>query len=52
MKLKTLINNNKKEFDREFSLLLKDNLDNSILSKAMRYGTVNGGKKNKAIFSK
>lgn len=45
MKLKTLINNNKKEFDREFSLLLKDNLDNSILSKAMRYGTINGGKR-------
>ena len=45
MNLNTLINNNKYEFDRQFKNLLKKNLDNSILSKAMYYGSINGGKR-------
>mgnify|MGYP001165308091 CR=1 FL=1 len=45
MKLKTLINNNKTQFDRQFKKLLNNTLDNSILSKAMYYGSINGGKR-------
>ena len=45
MNLKTLINNNKNQFDIKFKKLLKHNLDNSILSKAMFYGCNNGGKR-------
>ncbi len=45
MNLKTLINNNKNRFNRKFTKLLIDNLDNSILSKAMLYGCNNGGKR-------
>ncbi len=45
MNLKTLINNNKKEFDKKFKFLLKHSLDRSILSKAMYYGSINGGKR-------
>ena len=45
MKLNTLINNNKKHFDKQFKLILQSNLDKSILSKAMYYGSINGGKR-------
>ena len=45
MKLNTLINNNKNQFDRQYKRLLKSNLDNSILSKSMYYGSINGGKR-------
>ena len=45
MNLKTLINNNKKQFDSKFKKLLNTKLDKSILSKAMYYGSVNGGKR-------
>ncbi len=45
MNLKTLINNNKNQFDRQFKILLKSRLNNSILSKAMYYGSINGGKR-------
>ena len=45
MKLKTLINNNKKQFDRKYKNLLLKKLDSSILSKAMFYGSINGGKR-------
>ena len=45
MKLNTLINNNKNQFDKKFKVLLKHNLDRSILSKAMFYGCNNGGKR-------
>ncbi len=45
MELKTLINNNKTEFDKKFKKLLNNKLDNSILSKAMNYGSINGGKR-------
>ena len=45
MNIKTLINNNKKKFDKKFKFLLKHSLDKSILSKAMYYGSINGGKR-------
>ena len=45
MKLKTLINTNKIEFDGKFKKLLKKKLNNSILSKAIYYGSNNGGKR-------
>ena len=45
MKLKTLINSNKLRFDSKFKKLLKEKLGNSILSKAIYYGSNNGGKR-------
>ena len=45
MKLNTLINNNKIKFDKKFKQYLRNNLDGSILSKAMFYGCNNGGKR-------
>ena len=45
MNLKTLINSNKLQFNRKFKNLLKQRLDNSILSKAIYYGSNNGGKR-------
>jgi len=45
MNLNTLININKKKFDLKFKKLLNDKLDTSILSKAMYYGSINGGKR-------
>ena len=45
MRINTLINNHKTQFDKFFFGLLKTNLDNSILSKAMIYGSMNGGKR-------
>ena len=45
MNLNTLINNNKNHFDKKFKELLNNNLDRSILSKAMFYGCNNGGKR-------
>ncbi len=45
MNLKTLININKKKFNIKFKKLLKNKLDKSSLSKAMFYGSMNGGKR-------
>ncbi len=45
MRINTLINNYKIEFDKFFFGLLKSNLNSSILSKAMIYGSMNGGKR-------
>ena len=45
MKLKTLIISNKLRFDSKFKKLLKKRLDNSTLSKAIYYGSNNGGKR-------
>ncbi|MDA9749142.1 polyprenyl synthetase family protein [Pelagibacteraceae bacterium] len=45
MKLKTLINSNKLQFDKQFKKLLKVKLNKSILSKAIYYGSNNGGKR-------
>ena len=45
MNLNKLINNHKSQFDIKFKELLKDSLDDTILSKAMFYGCNNGGKR-------
>ena len=45
MRINTLINNHKTQFDKFFFDLLKANLNSSILSKAMIYGSMNGGKR-------
>ena len=45
MNLNTLININKKNFDIKFKKLLKNNLDKSSLSRAIYYGSINGGKR-------
>lgn len=45
MIINTLINNHKTQFDKYFFDLLKANLNSSILSKAMIYGSMNGGKR-------
>jgi len=45
MRINTLINKHKIEFDKFFFALLKTNLNSSILSKAMIYGSINGGKR-------
>ncbi len=45
MNLNTLINVNKKKFDIKFKKLLKNKLDQSSLSKAMFYASMNGGKR-------
>ena len=45
MNLNTLININKKKFDIKFKALLNNKLDKSSLSKAMFYGSMNGGKR-------
>ena len=45
MRINTLINNHKPLFNKFFYDLLKVNLDSSILSKAMIYGSMNGGKR-------
>ena len=41
----TLINEYKVKFDKYYFQLLKTNLNSSILSKAMIYGSLNGGKR-------
>ena len=45
MSINTLINNHKTQFEKFFFDLLKANLNSSILSKAMIYGSMNGGKR-------
>ncbi len=43
--INTLINNYKSEFNKYYIKLLKSNLDRSILSQAMLYGSLSGGKR-------
>ena len=45
MLINTLINKHKLEFDKYFLALLTRKLNSSILSKAMIYGSMNGGKR-------
>ena len=56
MYLNSLINSQKKEFDIFFKKLLDSKLSKDILSKAMIYGSMNGGKRIRpllvSIFSK
>ena len=45
MKINTLINGERKNFENYFVKLLKSTLSKEILSKAMLYGSMNGGKR-------
>ena len=45
MHLNILINSQKKKFDTFYNNLLKKNLTKDQLSKAMLYGSMNGGKR-------
>ena len=45
MNLNTLINHNKAKFDEYYRILLGKKLNKSVLSKAMKYGSMNGGKR-------
>jgi len=49
MQINTLINQNKKKFDKFYINILNKKLDNSLLSKAMKYSSVNGGKRIRAF---
>jgi len=45
MKINTLINKERKTFDNYFVKLLKSTLSKEVLSRAMFYGSMNGGKR-------
>mgnify|MGYP001276249133 FL=1 len=51
MNLNTLINTNKKNFDIKFKKLLNKKLDKTSLSKAIYYGSINGGKRIRPFLS-
>jgi len=49
MQINTLINLHKKKFDKFYINILNKKLDNSLLSKAMKYSSINGGKRIRAF---
>ena len=49
MQINTLINQHKKKFDKFYINFLNKKLDNSLLSKAMKYSSVDGGKRIRAF---
>ena len=49
MQINTLINQHKKKFDKFYINILNKKLDNSLLSKAMKYSSINGGKRIRAF---
>jgi len=49
MKINKLIDNHKLEFDNFYKRILEAKLDKSILAKAMKYSSINGGKRIRAF---
>jgi len=49
MDINTLINKHKSKFDKYYINILNKKLNNSLLSKAMKYASVNGGKRIRAF---
>ena len=49
MEINTLINQHKSKFDKFYNKLLNKKLNNSLLTKAMRYSSINGGKRIRAF---
>jgi len=49
MEINTLINQHKLKFDEFYKKLLNKQLNNSLLAKAMRYSSINGGKRIRAF---
>ena len=45
MEIKTLINLHKPKFNKFYNTILLKKLNNSLLARAMRYGSINGGKR-------
>ena len=49
MEINTLINQHKLKFDEFYKKLLNKQLNNSLLAKAMKYSSINGGKRIRAF---
>mgnify|MGYP003956177181 CR=1 FL=1 len=49
MEINTLINQHKLKFDKFYNNLLQNKLDKSLLAKAMKYSSINGGKRIRAF---
>ena len=49
MEINTLISQHKLKFDKSYNKILQEKLDNSLLAKAMKYSSVNGGKRIRAF---
>ena len=45
MDIKRLIHSNKLKFDKFYNKILLEKLDNSKLAKAMKYSSIDGGKR-------
>ena len=45
MYINTLINKNKLKFDKFYNKISQEKLGNSLLAKAMKYSSINGGKR-------
>ena len=45
MEINKLIDLNKLKFDKFYNKILQKKLDNSLLAKAMKYSSMNGGKR-------
>ena len=45
MEINTLIDLNKSKFDKYYNNILQKKLDKSLLAKAMKYSSINGGKR-------
>jgi len=49
MEINTLINQHKLKFDKSYNKILQKKLDSSLLAKAMKYSSANGGKRIRAF---
>ena len=49
MQINTLINQHKKKFDKFYIKILNKKLDNRLLSRAMKYSSIDGGKRIRAF---
>ena len=49
MEINTLIDLNKSKFDKFYNNILQKKLDKSLLAKAMKYSSINGGKRIRAF---
>ena len=49
MEINTLISQHKLKFDKSYNKILQKKLDSSLLAKAMKYSSVNGGKRIRAF---
>jgi len=49
MEINTLINQHKLKFDKSYNKILQKKLDSSLLAKAMKYSSINGGKRIRAF---